>query len=110
MLNRKPFSGVGISFKFLMFSAAAIMTIFAVLLTWFWNLQTEHIMEQVRKQAVILYKQIIMTRHWCSENNGILVEKSDHLDSNPYLKEPDVVGKNEIVYWFSGKWTGDSFS
>ncbi len=98
MLNRKPFSGVGISFKFLMFSAAAIMTIFAVLLTWFWNLQTEHIMEQVRKQAVILYKQIIMTRHWCSENNGILVEKSDHLDSNPYLKEPDVVGKNEIVY------------
>lgn len=98
MLRPKLFSGAGISFKFLLISPLATVIVFGVLLTWFWNLQNEHIMEQVRKQAIILFKQISMTRHWCSEHNGILVQKSDRLDSNPYLKDPDVVSQGGIVY------------
>lgn len=98
MSSLKLFAGAGISSKFLVVSAAAIISIFGVLLTWFWNVQTEHIMEQVRKQAVILHKQIILTRHWCSENHGILVKKSDHVRSNPYLSDPDVVTSDGTVY------------
>lgn len=98
MVGKISFSGAGISFKFLIVSASAIIAIFAVLLTWFWNLQTEHIMEQVRKQAVILYKQIILTRHWVSENNGILVQKTEHMGSNPYLMEPDVMTPDGVTY------------
>ena len=98
MFSRKPFSGAGISVKFLVVSATAITTIFAVLLAWFWNLQSEHIMEQVRKQAIILNKQIILTRQWCSETNGLLMEKSAGLDSNPYLENPDVRAEDGKVY------------
>lgn len=98
MFSRKPFSGAGISVKFLVVSATAITTIFAVLLAWFWNLQSEHIMEQVRKQAIILNKQITLTRQWCSETNGILMEKSSGLDSNPYLENPDVRADDGKIY------------
>ena len=98
MFSRKPFSGAGISVKFLVVSATAITTIFAVLLSWFWNLQNEHIMEQVRKQAIILNKQIILTRQWCSETNGILMEKSAGVDSNPYLENPDVAADDGKLY------------
>ncbi len=98
MFSRKPFSGAGISLKFLVVSATAITTIFAVLLSWFWNLQNEHIMEQVRKQAIILNKQIILTRQWCSETNGILLEKSAGMESNPYLHNPDVTADDGKLY------------
>lgn len=98
MFSRMPFSRAGISAKFLGVSAVAITIIFGVLLAWFWNLQTEHIMDQVRKQAIILNKQITLTRQWCSENNGILVEKSTSLDSNPHLIDPDVRTVDGKIY------------
>ncbi len=97
-MSRISFSSAGISTKFLFVSAVAITTIFGVLLVWFWNLQTEHIMDQVRKQAIILYRQITLTRQWCSENNGILVQKGNGIDSNPYLNDPDVKMEDGTTY------------
>ena len=60
MVNRlKPFLGQRISFKFLVATSLTITVIFVVVFVWFSRQQEDHIMEQVKKQAIILHKQIV---------------------------------------------------
>ena len=47
-------------------------------------------MEQVRKQASILYNQIVLTRQWVAEHETLLREKRVGVSSNPFLSNPDV--------------------
>ena len=61
MVNRlKPFLGQRISFKFLVATSLTITVIFVVVFVWFSRQQEDHIMEQVKKQAIILHKQIVL--------------------------------------------------
>ena len=47
-------------------------------------------MEQVKKQAIILHKQIVLTRQWVADHNGVLIPKTGEVSSNPFLSQPDV--------------------
>ncbi|MDQ1285173.1 MAG: two-component system, NarL family, sensor histidine kinase BarA [Thermodesulfobacteriota bacterium] len=47
-------------------------------------------MEQVRKQATILYNQIAVTRQWVAEHEALLRKKRDGASSNPFLHNADV--------------------
>lgn len=42
---------------------------------------------QVKKQALTVYQQIIITRKWIAEHGGIYVEKLPWVEENPYLKK-----------------------
>ncbi len=99
MVNRlKAFFGQRISFKFLVATSLTITVIFVVVFGWFSRQQEDHIMEQVKKQAIILHKQIVLTRHWVADQNGVLVPKTPEISSNPFLNQPDVQGSDGIVY------------
>ncbi len=98
MINRiKAFYG-RISFKFLAITSATTTIIFGLLLFWFSCQQEEHIMEQVRKQAVILCKQIVLTRQWVADHGAILVPKTDEVRSSPFLDKPDLDGDDGTTY------------
>lgn len=43
--------------------------------------------EQVRKQALAVYHQIVLTRKWIADHGGIFVEKLPWVEENPYLKQ-----------------------
>jgi two-component system, NarL family, sensor histidine kinase BarA len=94
----KAFLGQRISFKFLIATSLTIAVIFVVVFVWFSRQQEDHIMEQVKKQAIILHKQIVLTRHWVADQNGVLVPKTPEISSNHFLNQPDVQGSDGIVY------------
>jgi two-component system, NarL family, sensor histidine kinase BarA len=94
----KTFFGQRISFKFLLMSSFTIAAIFILLFLWLSSRQERHIMEQVKKQAAILHKQIVLTRQWVAQHNAILIRKRPGISSNPYLPEPDVIVEDGTVY------------
>ena len=87
-----------ISFKFLGATTLATAVIFIVLFLWVSHIQEEHIMDQVRNQAIILHKQLVLTRSWVALHGPLLIEKKPGVESNPYLEEPDVQGTDGTVY------------
>jgi signal transduction histidine kinase len=91
MLSRlRLFFAERISFKFLFVSAAAIVGVFFLVFVWFSRQQEDHIMEQVEKQAIILYKQIVLTRQWVADQNCVLIPDSPGIRPNPFMEKPVV--------------------
>lgn len=60
--------------------------------------QKDHIMEQVKKQEIILHKQIVLTRQWVADQNGVLVPKTREISSNLFLNQPEVQGSDGTAY------------
>ncbi|MFH0960732.1 MAG: DUF3365 domain-containing protein, partial [Pseudomonadota bacterium] len=92
------FSWLNVSFKFLVVTSAAIALVFTCLFFWLWRYQEDQIMEQVRKQATILYNQIAVTRQWVAEHKALLREKRDGVTSNPFLQDPDLKFPDGTVF------------
>jgi PAS domain S-box-containing protein len=67
-------------------SAIAIASIFF----WIAEKQEEQIIREIDKQAKVLFKQIVITRSWIADHGGVYVEKVPGVESNPYLKNPDI--------------------
>lgn len=79
-----------ISSKFLLSTSITIAVIFILVFFWFSRQQEKHIMDQVKKQAIILHKQIVLTRQWVADNQAVLIPKTGKVRSSPFLKEPDI--------------------
>ncbi|MBI5570125.1 MAG: DUF3365 domain-containing protein [Desulfomonile tiedjei] len=90
--------GHRISFKFIITSALATLVIFLLAFAWFSGKQEQHIMDQVRKQAVILHQQLVLTRRWVADNKWVLVAKTPEMRSSPFLEEPEVKDADGRVY------------
>ena len=52
--------------------------------------ENELIILQAQQQARMLYNQILITRQWVSEHNGVFVIRQDTVDSNPFLDMPTI--------------------
>lgn len=62
-----------VSLKYLLMTAGTIGGVFTLLYFWVSHRQAQHILAQVHQQAVILHKQIILTRQWVSDHQYVLV-------------------------------------
>jgi signal transduction histidine kinase len=87
-----------LSLKFLVSTSVMIAVIFAVLFCWVSYLQEQYIMEEVKKQAIIVHKQIVLTRQWVSESGSILIPKAAGVVSSPFLEEPELKGSDGRTY------------
>lgn len=87
-----------VSFKFLVTVIAATLLIFVIMFLWISNEQEHHIMEQVRKQAIILHAQIALTREWVAKHGTILAPKTEDLQPSPFLEDPLVKIGPEKTY------------
>ncbi len=56
--------------------------------------------EQIKKQALTVYQQILLTRKWIADHGGIYVEKLPWISENPYLK---LVGDKTKLFTAEGK-------
>lgn len=83
------FSWLNVSLKFLVVTSAAIAVVFACLFFWLWKHQEDQIMEQVRKQATILYNQLVLTRGWVAEHETLVRVKRSEISPNLLFQEPD---------------------
>ena len=91
---------LGLNTKFLI-TIGIVITI--TLCTAFHSLskrQEMQILAQVKKQARILFEQIVITRKWVASHGGglIYVEKTPYIKSNPYLPDPDIIDRTGKIY------------
>ncbi|MBU8910125.1 MAG: hypothetical protein KOO65_02535, partial [Desulfobacterales bacterium] len=66
-----------ISLKYIIITSATIIFVFTVLFFWISRQEKQLILDQVKKQAIILHKQIVLTREWVSDHNYILIKKRE---------------------------------
>ncbi len=87
-----------ISLKYIIITSATIVFVFTVLFFWISRQEEQLILEQVKKQAIILHKQIVLTREWVSDHNYILIKKNEKETIESFLKNPEVKDAHGIVY------------
>jgi hypothetical protein len=87
--------------QFMLVVALVVSTGIASIMVLNYNIQKDHMMVEVEKQAKIAFEQIVLTRQWNSDYGGVYVEKKEGVESNPYLIEvgvdpdiTDVDGRN----------------
>jgi radical SAM protein with 4Fe4S-binding SPASM domain len=76
--------------KFIVAIGAIISVSYMIFLYRTSIVDNELIILQAKQQARMLYNQILITRQWVSEHNGIFVIRQDSVDSNPYLALPSI--------------------
>ena len=53
--------------------------------------QQELVLEQAARQARIIHKQILLTRRWVSDHNGLFFFKTEDVKANPFLKDMEIL-------------------
>ena len=87
-----------ISLKYILITSATFIFVFTALFFWIARQEKQFILAQVEKQAIILHKQIVLTRQWVSDHNYILVRKRPGSPGNRFLADAEVVDARGTVY------------
>ena len=74
---------MNLTIKFIVAISAIILLSYGFLLFQTSNLQNELVMEQARQQARVLYKQILLTRQWVSDHQGLFFVKTKGVLEEP---------------------------
>ncbi|KPK25304.1 MAG: histidine kinase, partial [Desulfobacterales bacterium SG8_35_2] len=89
---------MNLTIKFIVAISAIILVSYGFLLFQTSNLQNELVMEQARQQARVLYKQILLTRQWVSDHQGLFLVKTTGVSENPYLHEAAIRADDGTVF------------
>lgn len=57
-----------------------------------------YVNDEIRTRARSYFYSILLTRKWNASHNGVYVLKRKGVESNPYVKEPDLAGRDGKVY------------
>lgn len=87
-----------LTFKFIVAISAIILLSYGFLLFQTSKLQNELVMEQARQQARVLYKQILLTRQWVSDHQGLFLVKTEGVEENPYLQDAVIRADDGTVF------------
>jgi two-component system NtrC family sensor kinase len=89
---------VNLTIKFIVAISAIILLSYGFLLYQTSGLQNELVMGQARQQARILYKQILLTRQWVSDHQGLFLVKTEGVPENPYLHESTIRADDGTIF------------
>ncbi len=84
--------------KFIIFIGAIISISYLFMLYRTAVFDEKMIIRQAEQQARMLYKQILLTRQWASDHNGLFVLERPGVEANPYLDLPTVHDNSGNVY------------
>lgn len=85
--------------KFIIFIGAIISAFYLFMLYRTSAFDEKMIFKQAEQQARMLYKQILLTRQWASDHNGLFVLKQKGVEANPYLDLPTVTDALGHIYF-----------
>ncbi len=84
--------------KFIIFIGAIISLSYIFILYRTSVFDETMIIRQAEQQARMLYKQILLTRQWASDHNGLFVLKRQGIKENPFLELPKVKDSSGNIY------------
>ena len=85
--------------KFIIFIGAIITLFYGYMIYRTSAFDEAMILRQAEQQARMLYKQILLTRQWASDHQGLFVMKRDGVEANPYLDLPTVTDSMGRTYF-----------
>ncbi len=85
--------------KFIVFIGTIITLFYGYMLYRTSSFDESMILRQAEMQARMLYKQILLTRQWASDHNGLFVLKQVGEEPNPYLELPIVTDSEGKVFY-----------
>jgi two-component system NtrC family sensor kinase len=85
--------------KFIIFIGAIISASYLFMLYRTSVFDESMILRQAEQQARMLYKQILLTRQWASDHNGLFILKRKGIEANPYLDLPIVEDNSGHTYY-----------
>ena len=86
-----------LKYKFILIIGLVLLVSFGVLLSYMTTLQNNLVIGQAQQQARMLHHQLILTRQWVSDHQGLFVVKTDEVKENPYLEIPQIETQNGIT-------------
>ncbi|GAB4345657.1 MAG: hypothetical protein Kow0089_22870 [Desulfobulbaceae bacterium] len=89
---------MNLTIKFIVAISAIILLSYGFLLYQTSSLQNELVMGQARQQARVLYRQILLTRQWVSDHQGLFLVKGEGVEPNPYLHESVIRADDGTVF------------
>jgi signal transduction histidine kinase len=60
--------------------------------------QNELVLAQAARQARMLHKQILMTRKWVADHNGLFFVRQPGVEPNPFLADPEIIDAQGVRY------------
>ena len=91
-------SRISLRTKFIIFIGAIISFSFLYMQHRTSVFENEMIIRNAKQQARMLYKQILLTRQWVADHNGLFVLKSEGVEPNPFLDLPMVHDQDGKTY------------
>ncbi len=84
--------------KFVLAIGSIISIAFGITFYRTYLFQNDLIYEQSSRQARMLAQQILLTRKWVADHNGIFLVKQPGIEANPFLDDPEVRDASGQVY------------
>ncbi|MDH4163382.1 MAG: DUF3365 domain-containing protein [Nitrospirota bacterium] len=84
--------------KFILLGGSILAAVMTVLFCWMLVQSEEAVMNQVDAQAQSLLNQIVITRQWIADQDGLYVRKSAARTTNPFLPNTDIVDRSGLHY------------
>ena len=85
--------------KFIIFIGAIITLFYGYMIYRTSAFDEAMILRQAEQQARMLYKQILLTRQWASDHQGLFIMKRKGVEPNPYLDLPTVTDSSGQTYF-----------
>ena len=85
--------------KFIIFIGAIITLFYGYMIYRTSVFDEGMILRQAEQQARMLYKQILLTRQWASDHQGLFVMQREGIEANPYLDLPTVTDSEGRTYF-----------
>lgn len=76
--------------KFLILTGMVVVISFGVTFYRTSEFQNELLIGQAERQARMLAKQLVLTRKWVAEHNGVFVIQKPGMEANPFLDTPQI--------------------
>ena len=84
--------------KFIIANGAILLFSYGFLFLYSSQKQHDLIYAQATQQARMLHKQVVLTRKWVADHNGLFVLQSDSARPNPFLDTPVIHSSSGQVY------------
>jgi len=92
-------SRISLRTKFIIFIGAIISASYLFILYRTSVFDEAMILRNAEQQARMLYKQILLTRQWAADHNGLFILKRKGVEINPYLDLPTVKDSGGHTYY-----------
>lgn len=98
-MNSRPPIQISLRTKFIIFIGAIISAFYLFMLYRTATFDEKMILRQAEQQARMLHKQILLTRQWASDHNGLFILQNAGVHANPYLDLPTVTDNLGHTYY-----------